>query len=72
MQIEIKIDSACKEPKIIIVAERMSEEVNAIVAKLSAEVPQMLSMHCGFVRTNWKRGWISIVLCEYPIRKSLT
>ncbi|MBQ9136872.1 MAG: LytTR family transcriptional regulator [Lachnospiraceae bacterium] len=43
MQIEIKIDSACKEPKIIIVADKMSEEVNAVVAKLSEEVPQMLA-----------------------------
>ena len=43
MQIEIKIDSACKEPKVIIVADRMSEEVNTVVAKLSAEVPQMLA-----------------------------
>ncbi len=43
MQIEIKIDGDCKEPKVIIVTDRMSEEVNTLMAKLSADVPQMLS-----------------------------
>ena len=43
MQIEIKIDSEYKEPKVFVLTDRMSEEVNALVAKLSADVPQMLS-----------------------------
>ncbi|MGN0432648.1 MAG: LytTR family DNA-binding domain-containing protein [Lachnospiraceae bacterium] len=43
MQIEIKIDSTLKEPKVIIMADRMSEEVKALAAKLSAEAPQMLA-----------------------------
>ncbi len=43
MQIEIKIDSEYKEPKVLVLTDRMSEEVNALVAKLSADAPQMLS-----------------------------
>ncbi len=35
MQIEIKIDASCSEPKVIILTDAMTEEVNAIVQKLS-------------------------------------
>lgn len=43
MQIEIKIDSSCTEPKVIVVTNEMSEEVNGIVSKLSADTPQMIA-----------------------------
>lgn len=39
MQIEIKIDESCKEPKIIIATNQMTEEVSAIIQKLSVEQP---------------------------------
>lgn len=39
MQIEIKLDENCDEPKIIIVTNRMSSEVNSILQKLSFEQP---------------------------------
>ena len=42
MQIEIKIDSACAEPKVLIMTDRMTEEVNALIRKLSEEKPRML------------------------------
>lgn len=35
MQVEIKIDASCSEPKVIILTDIMTEEVNAIVQKLS-------------------------------------
>lgn len=35
MQVEIKIDASCSEPKVIILTDTMTEEVNAIVQKLS-------------------------------------
>lgn len=35
MQIEIKIDENCKEPKIIVVAASMTEEINEIINNLS-------------------------------------
>ena len=31
MQIEIKIDEKCKEPKIIVMTDKMTDEVNAII-----------------------------------------
>ena len=35
MQIEIKIDEKCKEPKIIVMTDKMTDEVNAIIKRLS-------------------------------------
>ena len=43
MQVEIKIDSAYVEPKIIIITAAMTEDVNMIVDKLSKETPQIIS-----------------------------
>lgn len=43
MQIEIKIDSSCTEPKIIVLTDKMTDEVNTLVKKLSEESPQMLA-----------------------------
>lgn len=43
MQIEIKIDSSCTEPKIVVMAASMTEEVNTIIKKLSIDSPQVIS-----------------------------
>lgn len=43
MQIEIKIDKNCIEPKIVIMAQSMTEDVKRIVDLLSAETPQLLA-----------------------------
>jgi DNA-binding LytR/AlgR family response regulator len=43
MQIEIKIDETCKEPKIVIVTNAMSNEINAIIKKLSDEELDMIA-----------------------------
>lgn len=43
MQIEIKIDSSQKEPKVIVLTDSMTEEVESIVRKLSEEAPKMLA-----------------------------
>lgn len=43
MQVEIKIDSSCTEPKIIIMAASVTEDVNNILKKLSEDVPQIIS-----------------------------
>ena len=42
MQIEIKIDEKCKEPKIIVMTDKMTDEVNAIIKRLSDEQPQVI------------------------------
>ncbi len=43
MQIEIRIDSSCGEPRVIVLTDRMSEEVNRIVRRLSGEAPELLT-----------------------------
>lgn len=35
MQIEIKIDQSCKEPRLIIVTDKMTEEIQTLVKRLS-------------------------------------
>ncbi len=47
MQIEIKIDSSCREPKIIVMTDKMTDEVNTVIKRLSDEAPQMLSGFLG-------------------------
>lgn len=43
MQIEIKIDENCKAPKIIVVTDKMTDEINAIIKTLSEEQPKMIA-----------------------------
>ena len=43
MQVEIRIDSTVREPKIIVVTDRMTDEVNEIVRKISETEPTMLA-----------------------------
>ena len=43
MQIEVKIDSSCIEPKVIIMTASMTEDVNIILNKLSDQAPQIIS-----------------------------
>lgn len=43
MQIEIKIDETCKEPKIVVVADQITDEVNEIIKKLSDEQPKVIT-----------------------------
>lgn len=43
MQLEIKIDSAQKTPKVVVIADAISEEVNEIVRRLSEESPKVIT-----------------------------
>lgn len=43
MQVEVKIDSSCAEPKIIILTASMTEEVQNLIQKLSEENPRIIS-----------------------------
>lgn len=43
MQVEIKIDSTCKEPKIIVVTDKMTDEVNTLIKRLSGGSTRILS-----------------------------
>lgn len=43
MQVEIKIDSTCEEPKIVILTDKMTDEISALVKRISEEAPQVIS-----------------------------
>lgn len=43
MQIEIKIENSYTEPKIIILTDKMTDEINLIVKKMSEVAPQIIS-----------------------------
>lgn len=43
MQLEIHIDAACAEPKIVVTAPKMTEELKALLHRLCEETPQMLA-----------------------------
>ncbi len=43
MKVEVKIDSSCTEPQVIIMASSVTEEVNNILKKLSEDTLQIIS-----------------------------
>lgn len=43
MQIDVKIDSSCTEPRVVIYTQSMTDEVAELVKRLSEEKPQILS-----------------------------
>ena len=43
MKIEIKIDEGCTETKIIVITNKVTEEVNEIVKRLSSEQPLIIA-----------------------------
>ena len=45
MQIEVRIDSGCKEPKVVIHTDRMTDEIQELVRRLSDSAPQVRH-HC--------------------------
>ena len=47
MQIEIKIDDSCKDPKIIVVTNEMTDEINLLLKKLSEDTSQIIAGFSG-------------------------
>ena len=43
MEVEIKINPEYKIPKVIVMTDKITEEINALVARLSEEAPQLIS-----------------------------
>lgn len=40
MKVEVRLDEDCKETKVIVIAEKMTDEVSALIQRLSDEAPQ--------------------------------
>ena len=47
MQVEVKIDENCKDPKIIIVTNKMTDEIGALVQSLSASYLNVIAGFSG-------------------------
>jgi DNA-binding LytR/AlgR family response regulator len=60
MKVEISIDPSCKEPKIIILTDKMTDEITEIMKQLSESTMDSLAVfsHCG----------VAIVSCKEIIR----
>lgn len=43
MQVEFKIDPSCKQPKVVIYAEKISPEVETLLRRLSEDMTQMIA-----------------------------
>ena len=43
MQVEIKIDDNCIEPKVIIVTDKVTDEINDILNALSSKTPEVIT-----------------------------
>lgn len=42
MKIEVKVDAACQEPMVVVYTNKVTEEVQSIVRKLSQDAPQVI------------------------------
>ena len=42
MQVEVKIDDHYTEPKVIILTDKMNDEINELIKKISDETPQVI------------------------------
>lgn len=47
MRVDIKVDENCREPRIVILTDRITEEINALVRKLTQAPAQILAGFAG-------------------------
>jgi len=60
MKIEIRIDKNCDEPKVIVVTDKVTDEINEIVTRLSDKPSQILAgfrAGAGAALPNLCLGW---------------
>ena len=43
MQVEIKIDDSCIEPRVIIITDKVNDEINDILNTLSSKTPEVIT-----------------------------
>ena len=43
MKIEVRIEEKCKEPKIVVMTDKMTYDINELVKRLSEEQPQVIA-----------------------------
>lgn len=47
MDIEVKLDPQYKVPRVIVLTDRLTEEINDLVARLSEKAPRLIAGFCG-------------------------
>ena len=47
MQVELKIDETCKDPKVIIIADKMTDEIGVLLKSLSSFYPYLIAGFSG-------------------------
>lgn len=47
MQIEVKIDPSCREPKLILCTDKLTDEITLLLKKLSEETPEAIAGFSG-------------------------
>lgn len=43
MKVEIRVDASCGEPKILVITDRVTDEINDLVQRISESAPQVLA-----------------------------
>lgn len=51
MQVEIKIDDSCIKPRVIIITDKINDEINDIFNTLSSKTPEIIT---GFYNDLWE------------------
>ena len=73
MKIEIRIDKNCDEPKVIVVTDKVTDEINEIVTRLSDKPSQILAgFKDGKVYAETGNGTYSLRLRLYEVEQRLT
>ena len=67
MRIEVKIDTTCSEPKVVIVTDKMTDEINDVLKKLSETAPHII---VGFRADTAEPVSYTHLVCKYEIYKS--
>lgn len=60
MQIEIRMEESCREPKIIIVTDKITDEINALLKKLSSETAPVIAGFTKIRLRSWNRPISSV------------
>ena len=58
MKIEVKVDAACSEPLVVVYTDKVTEEIHALVRRLTQDAPQVI---VGF------RGDEAVILAEETV-----
>ena len=66
MQVEIKIDDSCIEPKVIIITDKVNDEINDILNTLSSKTPEIIRIYAAGGKT-----FASVSKKEYILRQRL-